>query len=287
MRKADRKILKKIYKSRPKTAKKYDAGILLVIGGSEFYSGSLAFAALAAFRAGVDMVNVIAPKRAADIIASFAPDMAAYPLAGKYLGKKHLSTLLSFSKSAETVSSNRSAAVIGGGAGRSKETQKTIIEYLKSISMPAVIDADAIHAVAQDLEVIANKPFLITPHSHEFYILTGKEVEGFSVKEKADIVRKEAGRLKTTILLKGGTDIMSDGKEVYFSKVGSSSMTVGGTGDVLAGIAGALLARKISPLEAAASAALINGLAGQVGEKAFGQSLMASDLLDIIPQVIK
>ena len=88
-------ILKNIYKKRPDNARKYDYGLLLIIGGSEFYSGSPAFSALAAFKTGVDMVRIIAPKRAADIIASFAPDLAAYPLEGKRLTKDHLATLLS------------------------------------------------------------------------------------------------------------------------------------------------------------------------------------------------
>ncbi len=287
MKKIEKKIIREAYKSRPRNAKKYDAGLLLVIGGSEFYSGSPALSSLAAFRAGVDMVNVIAPERAANIVASFSPDLAAYPLPGKYLIKKHLSTLISFSKSAEAVAGNKAATVIGGGTGRSKETQDTILEYLKESSLPCVIDADAIHAIVKEKRIVSGKPFLITPHSHEFYVLTGKEVKDFSVQKKADIVREEARKLKTTILLKGGTDIISDGKEVYFSKAGSPSMTVGGTGDILAGIAGALLARGLKPLEAGKTAVLINGLAGQIGDKALGHSLTASDLLDIIPQVIK
>ncbi len=287
MKKTDKKILKKIYKPKPKTARKYDAGFLLVIGGSEFYSGPPALSALAAFRSGVDMVNIVAPERAANIIASFAPDLAVYPLIGKHLVKKHLSTLFSMSKSAEAVAENRVAIVVGGGMGRSKETQQVILDFLAETALPAVIDADAIHAVSKNKEVIYRKPFLITPHSHEFYILTGREVEGFSDKERESVVKEEAQKLKTTILLKGDTDIISDGKETCFSKAGSSCMTVGGTGDVLAGIAGALLARGLSPLEAGRAAALINGLAGKIGEKTFGESLMSSDLLDIIPRVIK
>ena len=85
-------ILKNIYKERPRDSKKYDFGLLIVIGGSDFYSGSPALSALAAFKTGVDMVRIIAPKRAADIIASFSPNLAAYPLEGKWLERKHLAT---------------------------------------------------------------------------------------------------------------------------------------------------------------------------------------------------
>ena len=78
-------ILKQIYRERPADVKKYDYGLLLIIGGSEFYSGAPALSAMAAFRAGVDMARIVAPKRAADIIASFSPTLAAYPLEGKWL----------------------------------------------------------------------------------------------------------------------------------------------------------------------------------------------------------
>ena len=142
-------ILKNIYKERPADVRKYDFGLLLVIGGSEFYSGSPALSALAAFKSGVDMVRIIAPKRAADIIASFKPDLAAYPLEGKWLERKHLATLIGMTESAKTVARGNTAVVIGGGMGRSEEVQETILEYLSQVSVPAVIDADAIHALGK------------------------------------------------------------------------------------------------------------------------------------------
>jgi NAD(P)H-hydrate epimerase len=76
MIKVTKQILKKVYRPRPAEIHKYDYGLLLVIGGGQFYSGSPALAAMAGFRSGVDMVQVLAPKRAADIIASFSPNLA-------------------------------------------------------------------------------------------------------------------------------------------------------------------------------------------------------------------
>ncbi len=287
MIKVDKNILKNIYKKRPKDAKKYDYGLLLVIGGSEFYSGAPALSALAALKSGVDMVRVIAPKRAANIIASFQPDMAAYPLEGIRLTNEHLPILISMTESAKISAHGKTAVVIGGGLGRSEETQNTILEYLSQISIPVVIDADAIHALSKKPEIISGKPCLITPHSYEFFILTGREIANLSDEEKTKIVQEEAARLKTTILLKGKTDIISDGREVALSSFGSPTMTVGGTGDVLAGIAGALMARGINPFEAGQSAALINGLAGERAAKILGESAMATDLVEAIPDVLK
>ena len=279
-------ILKNIYKPRPLDSKKYDFGLLLVIGGSQFYSGSPALSSLAAFKAGVDMVRIIAPKRAADIIASFSPILAAYPLPGDWLTKEHLATLIGFAESAKVVSRGNAAVVIGGGLGRSDETQEAVLEFLSNVQIPVVIDADAIHAVGKRPEVIAGKNFLITPHTYEFFVLTGKEIYQSSDEEKIKIVQEEAARLQTTILLKGPTDIVSNGEEVAVDKTGTPYMTVGGCGDTLAGICGALMARGIKPFEAAQAAAFINGKAGEVAAAKLKDGMTATDLIEAIPEVL-
>jgi len=280
-------ILKNIYQPRSIDVRKYDFGLLLVIGGSQFYSGSPALTSLAAFRAGVDMVRVIAPKRAADIIASFSPDLAAYPLEGNRLENKHLATLISMTESAKTVARENCAVVIGGGMGRSEETQQIILNFLAQVSVPTVIDADAIHAVGKKPEIVAGRNFLITPHTYEFFVLTGREVHQLSNEEKIKTVQEEAARLQTTILLKGPTDIISDGKEVAIDKSGSPYMTVGGCGDTLAGICGALLARRINPFTTAQAAIYINDKAGEIAGERFKEGMRATDLIEAIPEVLK
>jgi len=287
MVKISKNILKNIYKPRSPDVHKYDFGLLLVIGGSEYYSGSPALSALAAFRAGVDMVRIIAPERAADIIASFSPNLATLPLEGKWLTEKHLPILIEITESAKAVASEKTAVVIGGGLGRTSETQQTICEYLSQISLPVVVDADAIYALAKKPEVFQGKPFLFTPHGYEFFILTGKKVTGKPDAEKMDIVKKEASRLQTTILLKGKTDVISNGREIAESKEGSAFLTVGGTGDTLAGIAGALIARGSNIYGAACAAAYINGKAGKLAAQKFGESVLATDLIEEIPEAIK
>ena len=282
-----KELLKKVYPKRPQVAKKYEYGLLTIIGGSEFYSGSPALSALAAFRAGVDMAKIIAPKRAADIIATFSPNLAAYSIKSEHITKKNVATLLEQVESAEAVSNGKTAVVIGGGMGRSAEIQEAILEFLSQNSVPCVIDADAIHAVAKKPNMISGKKILATPHSYEFFLLTGNEVDNLSEEEKIKLVQREAKRLKITILLKGGVDIISDGSEIGLNKTGTSFLTVGGTGDTLAGIAGAVLARGFSPFDAACAAAYINGLSGEIAAKKFGESLTATDLIEAIPEAIK
>jgi len=286
MMEVTKNILKEIYKKRPRDSKKYDYGLLIVIGGSEFYSGSPALAAMAAFKSGVDMVRVIAPQRAADIIASFSPNLAAYPLEGKWLSKNHLATLITMTESAKEVARGKTAVVIGGAMGRTKETQETILEYLSQVSVPVVIDADAIHAVGKKPEIVLGKPFLFTPHTYEFFVLTGREVYKLPEEEKIKAVQEESSRLQTTILLKGSTDIISDGKEVAFNKTGSPLMTKGGCGDTLAGICGALIARGIDPFTAARAAAYINGKAGEIVDQRLKEGLLATELIETIPEVL-
>lgn len=286
MTEVNKEMLKSVYKTRPPDAKKYDFGLLLVIGGSEFYSGSPALSAKAAFRAGVDMVRIIAPKRAADIIASFSPSLAAYPLKGDWLTKEHLSVLISMTESAKAVARGNVAVVVGGGAGRSPETQEVISEYISQADVPVVIDADAIHAIGKNPQLISCKKVLVTPHSYEFFILTGKEIQKLSEEEKIKTVQTEAKRLKITILLKGKVDIVSDGKEMALNKTGTPAMTVGGCGDTLAGICGALLARGENPMVAGQVAAFINGRAGELAAKKLGDGMTATDLIEFIPEVL-
>jgi ADP-dependent NAD(P)H-hydrate dehydratase / NAD(P)H-hydrate epimerase len=282
----NKEILKNIYKPRPLDSKKYDFGLLTVIGGSDFYSGSPALSALAAFRAGVDMVRIIAPKRAADIIASFSPNLAAFPLDDKWLTRQHLALLISMTESAKAVARGNTATVIGGGMGRTEETQEAILEYLDQVQVPVVIDADAIHAVGKKPEIISGKNFLITPHSYEFFVLTGKEVHNLPDEKKIKMVQEEAARLGTTIVLKGKVDIISNGKEVAIDRIGTPYMTVGGCGDVMAGVCGALLARGVNVFEAAQAGAYINGRAGEIAANKFGEGMTATDLIEAIPEAI-
>jgi len=272
-----KKILKKIYKPRPIWSHKGNFGHLLVIGGSKKYSGSPALNALAAYRSGVDLVTVAAPRRAADIIASFSPDLITYPLEGDFLNKSHLKEIF-------LLRQNANAVAIGGGLERNKETLDAVIEILGDLTIPCVIDADAIHAVAKNKQVLRSN-FIITPHLNEFYVLTGIKPEP-DLRKRTEVVKEVASQLGCIIVLKGHVDVISDGKLVGMNKTGNPYMTVGGTGDTLTGICGTLIARGIKPFEAACAACYINGLAGDLAAKKFKEGLMASDLIKEIPNVI-
>lgn len=274
----NKSVLKKIYKKRGKWCHKGDFGSLLVIGGSELYSGSPALNALAALRSGCDLVTVLAPERAADIIASFSPDLITYPMKGGYLSKEHLATLTDAAE-------DKDAVVIGGGLCRKNETLRAVNMFLQRIDIPCVIDADAIHAVKKNKKAI-RKNFIITPHMQEFFALTGMKVAN-DTNDRIKKVRESASNLGCTILLKGHVDVISDGKKTAINRSGSPFMTKGGTGDTLAGVCGAFLARCINCFDAACAAAYVNGLAGNLAAKERGEGVLASDLIESIPKAIK
>jgi len=266
-----------LFPPRPDWSHKGQAGKLLVIGGSWRYSGSPAFVALAAIRSGADLTLVAAPKRAADIIAGMQPDLITEPLHCDHLcvhETRHLTGLIKWAD----------AIVIGGGLDRKKTTYKTIRALLRKTEKPCVLDAEALRAVA-GYPSLLRRNFILTPHENEFEALGGGRPRR-SIRERSNQVKGLSGRLKTTILLKGSVDVISDGKNTALNRTGSPYMTKGGTGDALAGICGALLARGKGPFESAGTAAWINGSAGQLASRKIGPGFFVSEMLDFIPKVI-
>jgi NAD(P)H-hydrate epimerase len=149
-----------------------------------------------------------------------------------------------------------------------------------------VLDADAIHAVGKQKAVCTGKSIVFTPHDFEFFALTGITSKGTVGEERYELVKKGAQDLCAIIILKGAEDIISDGNEVAVNKTGNAYMTKGGTGDVLAGICGSLIAQGVSPFKAACVAAYISGRAGDIAASRKKQSLLASDVMEAISEAI-
>ena len=272
-------LLKKIYPKRNPWTHKGKHGYVLIVAGSKRYSGSPVFNALSALRAGADLITIVGPKRAMDIAATFSPDLICYPLDTDYLEEKNLPEILEISKIFNSL-------VIGGGLGREKKTFQAILKIIQKINLPMVIDADAIHALSQKKEILKNKKAVITPHIKEFEVLTGEKVLP-NVSDRKEKVKKWAKKLKTVILLKGHIDVISDGNKIFLNKTGSPFMSKGGFGDTLAGICGAILARGFSPFESACAASYINGKAGELASEKYNEGVLASDIFEEIPKVIK
>lgn len=269
-----------VVKSRPVESHKGDFGRLLVVGGSSTFSGAPALVALAALRVGVDIVYVAAPEKTAYSISSMDPNLITIKLPGSHLSSDNISKVKECLKKV-------TAVVVGPGLGLHSETKEAINDVVvaaEKLGTPIVLDADGLKAFAEFKRPL-QIPSILTPHMGEYYILTGKELP-HNPEDSAKKVKKTAAKLDTVILLKGRTDVISDGKQVKLNFSGNPGMTVGGTGDILSGVVGAFMAQHADPFKAATAAAFINGAAGDFVKSEKGYHMLATDLLDWIPKVM-
>ncbi|MEM2412564.1 MAG: NAD(P)H-hydrate dehydratase [Candidatus Bathyarchaeia archaeon] len=272
--------VKLVVKDRVPESRKGDFGRLLVVGGSETFSGAPALVALAALRTGVDLAYVAAPRKTAYAISAMSPDLITIKLDGEHLNTGNIPTLKTYIEKADAI-------VMGPGLGLHTETMdavKALIDSVEEAGKPLLLDADGLKAFAAFKRKL-NMPAVLTPHAGEYMILTGKTLPK-NLREKALETQRTAAELGAVILLKGPVDVIADEKRFKLNFTGNPGMTVGGTGDVLSGIIGAFLAQGSDPFEAAVAGAFVNGAAGDFAVSEKGYHIIASDLLEWIPKVL-
>nr|WP_319538967.1 NAD(P)H-hydrate dehydratase [uncultured Methanospirillum sp.] len=245
---------------RRSSAHKGIGGSLLVIGGGP-YQGAPYLTGMAALRAGADIVRVASPS-----YLQF-PDLIHVPTKREQISEDDIDSLAGLCERADVV-------VCGMGLGPdSHQVVSAIAPYCRK----AVFDADALR-----LPLPVAKETIYTPHAGEFARITGKN-PGTEIHARADVVRNAA--TDGTVLLKGEVDVISDGEEIRFNRTGTPAMTVGGTGDILAGVCGALFA-VLHAFDAACIGAYVTGSAGEIITEQMGYGLTAQDLLPVIPQIL-
>jgi len=232
-------------------------GRVLVVGGGP-YQGAPYLAGLAALRAGADIVRIASPG------ALPQPDLIYERIEGAYIAEEHVEQILRLAGRSDVV-------VCGNGLG---EESHAAVQAISEGAKKVVFDADALRVPLPVAEET-----IYTPHAGEFLRMTGIELPTELVS-RARTVRGAAEQ--GVILLKGAVDIISDGKRVRFNRTGTPAMSVGGTGDVLAGVCGALFCR-MPAFETACVAAYINGRAGMIADERLGDGMLASDLIECIP----
>ena len=275
-------------KNRDSSSHKGNNGRLLVIGGSKDYSGAPAIAGMAAIGAGADLVYVASPQNAAEAIKSTSPDLIVKSLEGDKLSLKHSDEILSLVDNVDSV-------LIGPGAGIDEDTSKLFNILVTKIKKPIVLDADALKQV--ELSLIKNREdIILTPHIFEFKSFFKVENDlkldidsyDFSkVDENITEFQKIIRQIKGTVVVKGKYDLILSGKKFKINKSGNAGMTVGGTGDALAGISASLLSQGLSSFDSASLATFINGLAGDEAYNIKGNGFSATDLVSYIGSVIK
>jgi ADP-dependent NAD(P)H-hydrate dehydratase / NAD(P)H-hydrate epimerase len=267
-------------KPRATCAHKGDFGRLLVIGGSEVFSGAPALVSLAALRTGVDVVYLAAPTKTAHDISSVSPNLITLKLKGDHLNAGDVTALQPYLEAVDAVA-------MGPGMGMHAETRefvKACVTAIENAGKPLLLDADGLKAFAEFKRPL-KMPLVLTPHAGEYAILTRNKLPE-NAEERVAEVQRAATEFKAVILLKGEVDVVCDAKRTKLNFTGNPGMTVGGTGDVLSGVVGALLAQKADPFEAAVAGAFVNGAAGDFVASEKGFHLVATDLLDWIPHVL-
>jgi NAD(P)H-hydrate epimerase len=272
--------VKTIEKERPLESHKGDFGRLFIVGGSETYVGASAMAGLAALRAGIDLVYIASPEKTAYSISTISPNLITYKLKGSHLSIDNLDQL-------KTLLERSDAILLGPGLNLHEDTIEALsklIRILDRLNKPTLIDADAIKIIGME-NLKINFPAVLTPHSGEFEIIAGSKPSK-NLGSRSKEVKSIAKKVNSIIVLKSNIDIISDGYNVRLNHTGNPGMTVGGTGDVLSGIIGCLLAQGNDPFKSAVAGAFINGAIGDfaVEEKSF--HIVPTDLIEKIPKVM-
>ncbi len=274
--------LKWFYPRRKPDSHKRQNGVVTIIAGSRDYIGAPALVGFGAFRTGADLIFILTPADIRKTVSSYAPDFITIPAAEGEVTPNDIEDIFNHHRT------KGSTYVIGPGMIDSQITKDTLLEFLKSKeSKQVVIDASALSSMEEEhLFLLKYHRSILTPHRGEFMKIFKKQLSG-DVDKDAEIVSEVAAKWKTTIVLKGQKDIISNGKITKFNKTGHPGMTVGGTGDVLTGIIGALLAVIDDPFLVSCLGVYISGAAGELAAKDYGDGLMASDIPNYIHKVIE
>ncbi|HUR24582.1 MAG TPA: NAD(P)H-hydrate dehydratase [Candidatus Thermoplasmatota archaeon] len=262
---------------------KGDNGTVLVVGGSGALPGAPYYVSLGSYRTGADLVHVATPPAVAAVLRTWSPAPIVHavghgradPGDGDHLAQGGLPSIARLMERC-------SAVVVGPGLGRHPSTltaTRAVLAEAADRALPTVVDADGLDALDEALLARHGPRMVLTPHAREFQDLAGRAAG------RANVVAY-AARHGVTVLRKSAVDVVSDGRRTRECRRGHPTLTVGGTGDVLAGITGALLAKGAAPFEAACAASYLLKSAGEVAASLRSYGASASDVAEAIPSVL-
>ena len=282
MKETDRLLFNKAVFNRPDDSNKGTLGSLLCICGSYGMAGAAIMAGKAALRCGIGLLKIAVPKSIYPVCATNILESVYYPLeetSNGVISSKNTDFLLEKCEKS-------SAVVIGCGLSVCDDTKNLVQSVITNCEKPLVIDADALNCICNKPEILKNlkAPAIITPHPGEMARLlhsTPKAVNSNRENTAIDFAKKFG---VVTVLKGAGTIIASPDGEVYINHTGNSGMATGGSGDVLSGIIGSLLAQGAAPINAAAAGVFLHGTIGDLAAEKLGKiSMLPTDMIDMIP----
>lgn len=272
--------IRRILPARNKFSHKGNMGKVLLLCGSEGFTGAAALAAMGALRSGAGLVYLGVPRPIYSIEAVKLNEAIVFPLDAK----DGMLSIAAISAIAELLP-RMDAVLIGPGLGVCDDIEEIVCYICRHFDKPVIIDADGISVMKKHKDILRDRTgvTILTPHEGEF-----SRFADMAINNRLVDAEKLASDLGCIVVLKGHRTIITDGKKGYMNPTGNPGMAVGGCGDVLAGMIVSLLGQGLLPLEAAACAAWLHGAAGDVFAKKFGQyGLLPSDILDILPRLMR
>lgn len=256
--------------SRRRSAHKGDFGHLLIIAGSEGYTGAPVLVAHAAARAGAGLVTLAVPRNIYPIVAANCPpEVMPHPVDFEQIGPTYFTAF--------------DAVAVGPGLGQHAETQKLVWKVVSGCPLPMVVDADALNAMGQRVVALKKlqKPLVLTPHPGEMGRLIGKTAQEVQA-DRWNIARGFSNDYGVVTVLKGaGTVVTDKSGPLWINSTGNPGMAKGGMGDALTGIIGALLAQGLAPFDAARAGVFVHGRAGDLASEKLGERAMqTTDLIE-------
>lgn len=269
------------------SSRKGDSGIMLVVGASDIYHGAPLLSSIAGLRSGVDLVYTAVPQLNVMALRSYSPNIIVIPFSRDSLDTSSVREIL------RAIPKKPDAAAIGMGLKLADSKGLTyLVDELRGMQTRLLLDASAL--IPDVLKHISGTNAIITPHLGEFRRVFSTEssirhlIQKASLKKLESAVVEMAEKYGITIILKGEYNIVASGIEgnVSVIKRSTPAMTVGGTGDVLSGLVAGLLA-KLDPFYASIVGVYLNGLAALQASRRLGLHLLATDLIDNLPHVMK
>jgi len=252
-------------------ANKFSRGRLLVVAGSEQYPGAAILSSLAAARSGAGYVTLATPK---PIVSIAQTNLLTVPVVGLPADDRG-GLALRASVDVLELMKRADALVIGPGLGSSAQTAELVRYLVKQSPLPIVLDADGLNAFEGHTEELrhAIPPLILTPHMGELERLGAIE---------------ELASDRHIVVAKGPTTRVSNGTEIINDDTGPSSLATAGTGDVLAGVIGALLCQGLEPMSAAVLGVHIHSTAAILATEVLTSCcMMATDVIEYIPQAVR
>ncbi|MBI4656154.1 MAG: NAD(P)H-hydrate dehydratase [Elusimicrobia bacterium] len=284
-------FLKKLVKKRPSDCHKGNFGRVLIIAGSKGMTGAAVLSAKACLKAGAGLVTAACPESQQPIIAASLPEAMTLPVIEKHgsIALKAVNKIISWNKA-----KNYELCLVGPGLSVNSETPDFVIEIIRKLRLPAVIDADALNSLAlrgNAKKLPKDTPFIFTPHPGEAKRLV-KKFSG----SKIDLARRISKTFNAVVVLKGHGTVVTDSKEIFINPTGGPCLAKGGSGDILAGIIAGLWAQAgvsngfslKTAFESACLGVYLHGLCGDLAARKFTERcVLAGELLDFLPSAYR